>query len=65
MTAMPASATAAAGVSAIVDAQVREVRGAAGRPVPAGDREPGAGQVGGHRRAHRAETEEGDPAALW
>ena len=47
------------------DAQTCEVRGAAGRPVPAGDREAGAGQVGRHRRAHGAETEEGDPAALW
>ena len=45
--------------------QVGELRRAARRPVPGGDVEAGAGEVGGHRRAHRAEPEEGDPPALW
>ena len=63
MTTMPASATAAAGVSARVDAELGELRGPARRPVPAGDVKAGPGQVGRHRRTHRAETEEGDRAA--
>ena len=45
---------------AIVDPELGELRRAAGRPVPGGDREPGAREVGGHRRAHRAEPQEGD-----
>ena len=46
------------------DAEIVELGAAAGRPVPAGDREPGPREVGGHRRAHRPEAEEGDPAAF-
>ncbi len=43
--------------------EVGELRRATRRPVPARDREPGPGQVGGHRRAHRAEPEERDATA--
>ena len=46
------------------DAEVEQLGRAAGRPVPAGHREAGPGQVGGHRRAHRAEAEERDATAL-
>ena len=46
------------------DAQVEQLGRAAGRPVPARHREAGPGQVGGHRRAHRAEAEERDATAL-
>ena len=61
---MSTSATAAAGVGGHGDAEVGELRRAARRPVPAGDREPGAGQVGGHRRTHRAEAEERDAGGI-
>ena len=57
MTTMPARAAAAAG-RVRLDAEVRELGGAAGGPVPGGDLEAGAGEVGGHRGAHRPETEE-------
>ena len=43
-------------------AEIGQLRGPARRPVPADDLEPGTGQVAGHRRTHRAESEEGDPA---
>ena len=46
------------------DAEIGELGATAGRPVPGGDRESGPGEVGGHRRAHRAEAEERDAAAL-
>jgi hypothetical protein len=42
------------------DAALDELRGPAGGPVPADDREAGTDQVGGHRRAHRAEAHEAD-----
>ena len=61
MTTISASATASAGSVGHGHAEVGELGAAAGRPVPGGDREPGTGQVGGHRRAHRAEAQEGDP----
>ena len=59
-TTISASAAAAAGFAADLDAEVGELGRAAGRPVPGGDREAGPGEVGGHRRAHRPEPEEGD-----
>ena len=60
MTTIGVSATASAGVARHLDAELRELGRPARRPVPGGDREAGARQVGGHRRAHRAQPEEGD-----
>ena len=45
-------------------AELCQLRGPTRRPVPGGDREAGAGEVRGHRRAHRAEAQERDPL-LW
>ena len=42
-------------------AELDQLVGAAGGPVPHGDLEPGAAQVGGHRRPHRAQPDEPDP----
>ena len=44
-----------------VDAELVELRRAAGRPVPGRHLEARPGQVRGHRRAHRPETKERDP----
>ena len=41
-------------------AQLDQLRGAARGPVPDRDLEPGAAQVGGHRRPHRAQPDEPD-----
>ena len=54
------SATAWAAVGGHDDAEIGELVGATGRPVPAGDGETGAREVGRHRGAHRAEAEERD-----
>ena len=40
--------------------QLGELGRATRGPVPGGDGEPGAGQVGGHRGTHRAQSQEGD-----
>ena len=64
---MSAPLAASAALSARRDAELVELAGPARRPIPGRDREPGPGQVGGHRGAHRAQPEEGDAVhtARW
>ena len=53
----------AAGVSARATPSASSSGARSGTAVPGRDGEPGPGEVGGHRRAHRAQPQEADPFA--